>query len=130
MLIDTPVPPLLVFDNDDYLYVLRTLEYAESWLEPMTVEEITAIFDARGRPARAYLSRDKSHPEGRAHIKLLAVEPNLEDMRSRVGAYLTRYESDLLYISALNSAEMLNQLVNRFGLPKQQRGWFRRRTAE
>jgi hypothetical protein len=49
---EAPAFPLTCFDQDNYLYILRTQESAAHWFEPLTVDEMNAVFDSEGRKGR------------------------------------------------------------------------------
>jgi hypothetical protein len=45
---ETPEGWIILFDTDDYVYVLASADQAAAWLEPATVAELDAAYDGQG----------------------------------------------------------------------------------
>lgn len=101
----TPTAPVIIFDDESYMYVLRDQAYAETWWE--MPEEYTCGFDATARPLRM---------TGRPHevrLELTGEEPDEPGLRRMVAGHYRRYLGGQLPPSATRLSEFVA------GLPRE-----------
>jgi hypothetical protein len=74
--------PLYLFDSDGWFYSFPDLTVAAGWIEPLTLEESSAWFDALARPVTVTL-------EGvELLFELADIQPREGDLKSRLTGYL------------------------------------------
>ncbi len=100
-----PAWPMLMFDSDGWLYVLDDPEVAAGWIEPLTAEETTGLYDSAWRPVELAVQRDRVEFE---------VEPNagLREMevREKVRAFVARYSPELEGTEQLPFEQIVSRL--------------------
>ncbi|MFD8294741.1 hypothetical protein ACFV13_00780 [Streptomyces bauhiniae] len=79
----TPTAPLILFDDDHYMYVLKDQAFAEAWWE--LPEEFTHGFDALARPLSM-----TGEPHG-IHLFLTGEAPNEAELRRLVATHYDRH---------------------------------------
>ncbi|MGA5318988.1 hypothetical protein ACPCIU_00975 [Streptomyces seoulensis] len=79
----TPTAPVILFDDDHYMYVLRDQAYAEAWWEEP--DEFTHGFDALARPL------SMTGTPHAVHLTLTGEAPNEPELRRLVAAHYGRH---------------------------------------
>ena len=81
-------PPLYVFDRDGWFYMLVDLDIAAGWLEPLILEEISAVFDSLSRSVQI----EKLGNEWR--FTIADSRGHESELRENLLKFLQTYEAD------------------------------------
>lgn len=79
----TPAAPVILFDDDHYMYVLKDQAYAEAWWEEP--DEFTHGFDALARPL------SMTGVPHAVHLNLTCEAPNEPELRRLVAHHYDRH---------------------------------------
>ncbi|MER5220509.1 hypothetical protein [Streptomyces flaveus] len=79
----TPIGPVIIFDDEFHMYVLRDQAFAEAWWE--MPDEYTCGFDALARPL---CMTGESH---KVRLELTGEEPDEAELRRLVANHYRRY---------------------------------------
>ncbi|MGX2996604.1 hypothetical protein JNUCC64_20410 [Streptomyces sp. JNUCC 64] len=97
-----PMGPLVVFDDESYMYVLKDLAFAEAWWE--RPDEYGRGFDATARPLRLV-----GGPHG-VRFELTGEEPDEAELRRLVADHYRRHLGGESPPSAPALTDFLGQL--------------------
>ncbi|MFD4542623.1 hypothetical protein [Streptomyces bauhiniae] len=98
----TPTAPLILFDDDHYMYVLRDQAYAEAWWEEPG--EFTRGFDALARPL------SMTGVPHAVHLTLTGEAPNEAELRRLVAHHYDRHLGKQTLPEASTLAEFVTAL--------------------
>lgn len=120
----SPDIPLVAFDADGYMYVFTSLEFAQNWLEPLSVDELCAYFDSKARAVEI-----AQVAEG-YRLLVASEEAEEEALRYRVRRFIENTEPNLIGIAELPLPSMLNEIAVRWDVRKRPWKWRRLRDPD
>ena len=97
---------IILFDTEDYVYVLDSTDKAAAWLEPATVEELDSVYDSQGNPLEI-LEEGKSYRLRRT--EQTQTVPNLSDRVRQAQARGKLREIDLSHGGLENIGSQLHR---------------------
>ncbi len=101
-----PLPPLVLFDRDSYMYGFSSVVALASWFEPLMQEEMACCFDSSGRAVSVHASGSGWD------VRLAVDDPDDDALRAHARAFLGRFEPDKLSLAELPIPAMVEALAS------------------
>jgi hypothetical protein len=100
-----PSPPLLVFDDDQYMLLYESIPALVADTEWPFVDELVAVFDRHARPVMIWV-RDES-----ILVRLTSDEAELSRLKSSVNEFLRCWVVDPPFIEADDPSVYVSEVV-------------------
>ncbi|MGW3441904.1 hypothetical protein ACWDB3_32495 [Streptomyces bacillaris] len=102
---DGALPPIFLFDDEDFLYVFDSVDLLSGWLEEFTTAD--ACFDSTGREIDLLIDE-----AGGVKIVKISDSRSEEKMREKLGRYFSRHLKTARLPAARDLGDLVREVVD------------------